>query len=85
MKDRQDSNEQKTTESGATKTPAAGPVQGEGDYASARVYRKDIESFIDRNKERIPDMAKKAEDSLEGPEGAELERAEENGKSKARR
>lgn len=85
MKDRQNSNEQKASESDTTKTPAAGGVQGEGDYASARVYRKDTESFIDRNKDRIPDMAKKAEDSLEGPEGAELERAEEKGKAKARR
>jgi hypothetical protein len=60
-------------------------VQGEGDYESARVYKKDIDQFVSSHKDEIPDLAKSAEDSLEGPEGEELKRAEEKGKAKARR
>ena len=59
-------------------------VQGEGDYKSARVYKKDVEGFIQQKGEDIPNLAKDAERALEGPEGAELEKAEEKGKSKAR-
>jgi len=62
-----------------------GRVQGEGDYESARVYKKDIDQFISSRKDEIPGMAQKAEDALDGPEGEELKKAEEKGKSKARR
>ena len=63
----------------------AGRVQGEGDYESARVYKKDIDEFVAARKGNIPDLAKKAEDALDGPEGAALKEAEEKGKSKAKR
>ena len=69
---------------GASKSGKSG-VQGEGDYESARVYKKDIDSFVAGHKDEIPGMAKAAEDALEGSEGEELKRAEEKGKSKARR
>jgi hypothetical protein len=59
-------------------------VQGEGDYESARVYRRDVGKFVREKDARIPDLAKQAEDAVEGPEGAELQKAEEKGKSKAR-
>ena len=59
-------------------------VQGEGDYKSARVYKRDIESFIQKKNADIPKMAEDAEKAVEGPEGAELKKAEERGKSKAR-
>jgi hypothetical protein len=59
-------------------------VQGEGDYKSARVYKQDIEGFIQKNGGDIPKMAKDAEKAVEGPEGPELAKAEERGKSKAR-
>jgi hypothetical protein len=67
------------------KNSGSGKVQGEGDYESARVYKKDIDEFVATRKSEIPDLAKKAEEALEGPEGAELKKAEEQGKSKARR
>jgi hypothetical protein len=59
-------------------------VQGEGDYRSARTYKRDIENFVNKKGSEIPEMAKDAEDALEGPEGEELKKAEEKGKSKAR-
>ena len=62
----------------------ADEVQGEGDYKSARRYKRDIDTFLKDKGAEIPDRAKEAEKSVEGPEGAELARAEEKGKSKAR-
>src|SRR2546423_15014688 len=59
-------------------------VQGEGDYTSARTYKRDIENFVNKKSDEIPEMAKEAEDALKGPEGDELKKAEEKGKSKAR-
>jgi hypothetical protein len=59
-------------------------VQGEGDYQSARVYQRDIKDFMNRKSGEISDLAKDAEKSLESPEGKELKKAEEKGKSKAR-
>jgi hypothetical protein len=59
-------------------------VQGEGDYRSARTYKRDIDQFMNKKGGQIPGMAKDAEDALEGSEGEELKKAEEKGKSKAR-
>ena len=66
------------------KTKSDDGVQGEGDYKSARIYKRDIETFIQKKDGEIPKMAKDAEKAIEGPEGAELAKAEEKGKSKAR-
>jgi hypothetical protein len=68
----------------AGEKPSDNGVQGEGDYKSARVYKKDIEGFIQKKDSEIPNLAKDAEKAIDGPEGAELEKAEEKGKSKAR-
>lgn len=59
-------------------------VQGEGDYQSARVYKRDIDKFMKEKSGQIGDMAHDAEQAVEGPEGKDLEKAEEKGKSKAR-
>ena len=59
-------------------------VQGEGDYKSARKYKRDIDTFMKEKGAEIPDRAKNAEQAIEGPEGPDLARAEEKGKSKAR-
>jgi hypothetical protein len=66
------------------KTKSEDGVQGEGDYKSARVYKRDIAGFIEKKNADIPKMAKDAEKAVDGPEGAELKKAEEIGKSKAR-
>lgn len=59
-------------------------VQGEGDYRSAREYKRDIDKFMREKSGQIPDMAKEAEKAVDGPEGEQLKQAEEKGKSKAR-
>jgi hypothetical protein len=76
--------DQQRSQTGAPQS-GSGKVQGEGDYESARVYKKDIENFVSTRKDEIPEMVKSAEKALEGPEGEELKRAEEKGKSKAKR
>ena len=54
--------------------PAAGQVQGEGDYVSARKFQKEEAEFASHPDE-VARKAKAAEAALEGPEGEELERA----------
>lgn len=54
--------------------PAAGQVQGEGDYVSARKYQKEESAFASRTDE-VARKAREAEAALDGPEGEELERA----------
>lgn len=48
-------------------------IQGEGDYEAARRFRKSEEEFV-RNGP-VEQKAHEAEQALDGPEGAELERA----------
>lgn len=48
-------------------------IQGEGNYDAARRYRKEQEKFARSGK--VEEAAQEAEDALDGPEGAELERA----------
>jgi hypothetical protein len=55
-----------------------GKNQGEGDYASARVYNEHQRQFNESGK--MEKAAKDAEKAIEGKEGDELRRAEEEGK-----
>jgi hypothetical protein len=55
-------------------TPKAGQVQGEGDYVSAKRY-DDAQAAFAKDEAKVQQKAKEAEDALDGPEGAELERA----------
>jgi len=48
-------------------------IQGEGDYEAARRFRKAEEEFVRTGP--VEPKAQEAEDALDGPEGAELERA----------
>ena len=64
--------------------PGTNPVQGEGDYKAARDYKRDIDKFVQKKGNEIPDLAKAAEEAVEGPQGPELAEAEQKGKSKAR-
>lgn len=54
---------------------------GEGNYTASREFRKAETNFVKKNKARIPAMGKAAEKALEGPEGDDLRRAEEEAKS----
>jgi hypothetical protein len=58
-------------------------IQGEGNYEAARRFRKAEEDFARSGK--VDKAAHEAEEAIEGPEGAELERARrETGKIKPR-
>jgi hypothetical protein len=57
-----------------TQSPKPEPdIQGEGNYDAARRYRKAQEEFARSGK--VEQKAREAEDALDGPEGAELEKA----------
>jgi hypothetical protein len=52
-------------------------VIGEGNYTASRNFRNEETSFIRNNREEIARKAKEAERALDGPEGDELRRADE--------
>ncbi len=56
---------------------------GEGNYTASRKFLKDQSSFVEKNREKIPEMGREAEESLDGPEGAELIRAEDEARGHA--
>jgi len=56
--------------------------EGEGNRTAARVYNRATKEFARSGK--VEEQAKRAEQAIEGPQRAELERAEESGKSKSR-
>ena len=61
--------------------PREGEVQGEGDYVAGRRFQEAERSFAEKGD--VEKKAREAEKALEGPEGAELERARrETGKGK---
>jgi hypothetical protein len=45
---------------------------GEGNYKASQNFRKSEESFIARNRSKLPKLGKEAEAALEGPEGKDL-------------
>ncbi len=58
-------------------------IQGEGNYDAGRRYQEEQHAFAKSGK--VDKAAHEAEDAIEGPEGAELERARiETGKIKPR-
>ena len=69
------------------KKPDPMPLQGEGDYISARKFDKEESAFAKSGK--VEPAARAAKEALDGPEGEELERARkstgagETGKPKA--
>lgn len=66
------------------KTRARKEVYGEGNYTATRNFDKAERAFVERNKSRIPAMAKDAEKALEGPQGNELREAEAEAASRGR-
>ena len=58
-------------------------IVGEGDYAASRAFDKAQASFVKRNKAKIPEMGKQAEQALEGPEGNSLRAAEQEAMSRS--
>jgi hypothetical protein len=58
-------------------------VQGEGNYDAAREYDEQTSEHA-ADKERVKQEAEAAKKALEGEEGEELRKAEEEGKARAR-
>jgi hypothetical protein len=58
-------------------------VFGEGNYTASREFREEQTDFVKKNRARIPALAKEAEKELEGPQGDELRRAEDEARSHA--
>ena len=56
--------------------------EGEGNRTAARVYNRATKEFARSGK--VEEQANRARQAIEGPQRAELERAEEAGKSKSR-
>lgn len=53
--------------------------EGEGNKTADRNYREDVQAFVESGK--VDEAAEKAREALDGPEAAELEKAESDGKS----
>jgi len=63
-----------------TEKPAAnGPNEGEGNRTAARHYNEGAQNFARSGK--VEEKAKEARGALDSPEGEDLRRAEEKGKS----
>ena len=57
--------------------------KGEGNYKASREFYDAQGEFV-KDKDRVEDAARDAEEALDGPEGAELEAAEEEARSHAK-
>lgn len=68
----------------ADETPATAD-KGEGSYSGTREYKQRTERFLDEHGNEVEDLAREAEQALDGAEGDELRRAEEEGKAPARK
>ena len=53
-------------------------LQGEGNYDAAHHYNEGLKKSVEQG--NADDLAEKAKKALEGPEGADLRKAEELGK-----
>ena len=61
--------------------PNQGDQSGEGNYDASRRYREGLEKSVEKgNSEQL---GKQAKEALEGSEGADLRRADEQGKHAA--
>lgn len=56
--------------------------EGEGNRTAARVYNKATKEFARSGK--VEEQAKRAREAIDGPQKAELERAEDAGRNKSR-
>ncbi|GEM_PF-7005108 len=59
------------------KTRARKEIFGEGNYTATRNFDRAEKAFVKRNRSRIPELGKEAEKALEGPEGPQLQEAEQ--------
>jgi hypothetical protein len=74
----------KTVKKGAKRTAKKKSNRefGEGNYKASQRFRKSEETFIARNRKKLPKLGKAAEDALDGPEGKDLMAAEAESRSR---
>jgi hypothetical protein len=58
--------------------PNQGDQSGEGNYDASRRYREGLEKSVQKGNSE--ELGKRAKEALEGSEGADLRRADEQGK-----
>lgn len=63
------------------KQDGARKLEGEGSYTATRAYNAKLRAFQDSAD--VPGIAARARKALDGPEGAELRRAEEHAKKRS--
>lgn len=68
---------------GADKMPES--ERGEGNYKASKDYDERSEKFVEKNRDKIDEMARDAAEALEGEEGDELRKAEQEGLDHARK
>jgi len=68
---------------GAEKMPES--ERGEGNYKASKDYDERSEKFVDKNRDKLAEIAREAADALDGSEGEELREAEKEGLSHARK
>lgn len=56
--------------------------EGEGNRTADRHYREDVRDHVENHD--VQGDAQRARDAVDGPEGADLRRAEEKGKARAK-
>ena len=71
---------QNTQSNSRSKKPG---LEGEGSYSATRKYNQGLEKH--QKQANVDELAKRARQAVEGPEGGELRRAEEQGKRGPRR
>ncbi|HEY1614071.1 MAG TPA: hypothetical protein VGF97_10310 [Rhizomicrobium sp.] len=69
-------------ESANGKGSARGEI-GEGNYTASRNFDRKQADFVKAHKTQIPDLGKQAEAALDGKEGEDLRRAEDEARSHA--
>lgn len=62
----------------------ANAKKGEGNYKATKDYNERTERFLDKNGDKVEDLAEDAAKALDGAEGDELRKAEAAGKSHAK-
>jgi hypothetical protein len=65
--------------------PLADAEKGEGNYKATKDYDERTKRFLDREGNKVEGLAEDAAEALDGSEGDELRRAEDEGKSHAKR
>lgn len=57
---------------------------GEGSYEGSRDYHERTEAFLAKKGKDVENLARKAEEALDGEEGESLKEAEQEGRSHAK-